>query len=114
MHYLTCSIFQTWIKQVNEQMRRQQRNILLLVDNVSSHQLGLILGMFLSDLLYQYIDYGIPDRKMCCDCSSYLSRILRYFAVYPFGKQLHLFLNEFLDHRDSGHNNNRDVLDVFG
>src|SRR6266516_4411090 len=34
------SILQTWIKQVNEQMRRQQRNILLLVDNVSSHQLG--------------------------------------------------------------------------
>jgi hypothetical protein len=38
--WMQRSIFQTWIKQVNEQMRRQQRNILLLVDNVSSHQLG--------------------------------------------------------------------------
>ncbi|GBB91361.1 hypothetical protein RclHR1_01860015 [Rhizophagus clarus] len=27
---------------------------------------------------------------------------LRYFAVYPIGKQLHMFLSEFLDSRDSG------------
>ncbi|KAG9287453.1 hypothetical protein G9A89_023825 [Geosiphon pyriformis] len=27
---------------------------------------------------------------------------LRYFAVYPLGKQLHIFLSEFLDHRDTG------------
>ena len=33
------SIFQSWIKQVNQQMRNQHRNILLLVDNVSSHHL---------------------------------------------------------------------------
>ncbi|KAF8907335.1 hypothetical protein CPB84DRAFT_1844033 [Gymnopilus junonius] len=27
---------------------------------------------------------------------------VRYFAIYPFGASLHLFMNEFLDHRDSG------------
>ncbi|RXW24262.1 hypothetical protein EST38_g1596 [Candolleomyces aberdarensis] len=27
---------------------------------------------------------------------------IRYFAIYPFGAAVHLFLNEFLDHRDSG------------
>ncbi|TFK27165.1 dolichol kinase [Coprinopsis marcescibilis] len=27
---------------------------------------------------------------------------VRYFAIYPFGASIHLFLNEFLDHRDSG------------
>jgi len=27
---------------------------------------------------------------------------LRYFAVYPLGKHLHMFLSEFLDSRDSG------------
>ncbi|KAF5326874.1 hypothetical protein D9619_004376 [Psilocybe cf. subviscida] len=27
---------------------------------------------------------------------------VRYFAVYPFGASLHLFMNEFLDHRDGG------------
>ncbi|CAG8552799.1 4372_t:CDS:10 [Gigaspora margarita] len=27
---------------------------------------------------------------------------LRYFAVYPLGKNIHIFLSEFLDNRDSG------------
>ncbi|KAJ7593538.1 hypothetical protein C8J56DRAFT_500602 [Mycena floridula] len=27
---------------------------------------------------------------------------VRYFAIYPFGASIHLFLNEFLDHRDGG------------
>lgn len=27
---------------------------------------------------------------------------VRYFAVYPFGAAIHIFMNEFLDHRDSG------------
>ncbi|KAH9481646.1 Dolichol kinase EVAN [Psilocybe cubensis] len=27
---------------------------------------------------------------------------IRYFAIYPFGAAVHLFMNEFLDHRDSG------------
>jgi len=27
---------------------------------------------------------------------------IRYFAIYPFGAAVHLFINEFLDHRDSG------------
>lgn len=27
---------------------------------------------------------------------------VRYFAVYPFGAAVHLFMNEFLDHKDSG------------
>jgi dolichol kinase len=27
---------------------------------------------------------------------------VRYFALYPFGAIVHLFLNEFLDHKDSG------------
>ena len=27
---------------------------------------------------------------------------MRYFALYPFGAVVHLFLNEFLDHKDSG------------
>ena len=27
---------------------------------------------------------------------------MRYFAIYPFGAALHVFMNEFLDHRDSG------------
>jgi dolichol kinase len=27
---------------------------------------------------------------------------VRYFALYPFGAVVHLFLNEFLDHKDSG------------
>ena len=37
--WMQRSIFQLWIKQVNQQMRNQHRNILLLVDNVSSHHL---------------------------------------------------------------------------
>jgi len=27
---------------------------------------------------------------------------VRYFALYPFGAAVHLFMNEFLDHKDSG------------
>ncbi|KAG5645550.1 hypothetical protein DXG03_005825 [Asterophora parasitica] len=27
---------------------------------------------------------------------------VRYFAIYPFGASVHLFMNEFLDHRDRG------------
>ncbi|WVQ78617.1 hypothetical protein IAT38_000703 [Cryptococcus sp. DSM 104549] len=27
---------------------------------------------------------------------------IRYFALWPFGVKVHLFLNEFLDHKDSG------------
>lgn len=27
---------------------------------------------------------------------------VRYFAVYPFGAAIHIFMNEFLDHRDGG------------
>jgi len=27
---------------------------------------------------------------------------VRYFALYPFGAAVHVFLSEFLDHRDSG------------
>ena len=27
---------------------------------------------------------------------------VRYFAIYPFGAALHVFMNEFLDHKDSG------------
>lgn len=27
---------------------------------------------------------------------------VRYFALYPFGVMVHLFLNEFIDHKDSG------------
>ncbi|THV02843.1 hypothetical protein K435DRAFT_748744 [Dendrothele bispora CBS 962.96] len=27
---------------------------------------------------------------------------VRYFAIYPFGAAVHLFMNEFLDHKDSG------------
>ncbi|KIY64571.1 hypothetical protein CYLTODRAFT_90406 [Cylindrobasidium torrendii FP15055 ss-10] len=27
---------------------------------------------------------------------------VRYFAIYPFGAMIHLFMNEFLDHRDNG------------
>jgi len=27
---------------------------------------------------------------------------VRYFALYPFGATVHVFLSEFLDHKDSG------------
>ncbi|KAJ8692828.1 dolichol kinase [Pleurotus ostreatus] len=27
---------------------------------------------------------------------------IRYFAVYPFGAAIHVFMNDFLDHKDSG------------
>jgi hypothetical protein len=27
---------------------------------------------------------------------------VRYFAIYPFGASVHLFMNEFLDHKDGG------------
>ena len=27
---------------------------------------------------------------------------VRYFALYPFGASVHLFMNEFLDQKDSG------------
>jgi len=27
---------------------------------------------------------------------------VRYFALYPFGASVHIFLNDFLDHKDSG------------
>lgn len=27
---------------------------------------------------------------------------MRYFALYPFGASVHLFMNEFLDSKDSG------------
>jgi len=39
MVLLEQSIFQSWIKRVNELMRKESRNILLLMDNASSHQL---------------------------------------------------------------------------
>ncbi|KAG6854399.1 hypothetical protein C0991_007390 [Blastosporella zonata] len=31
-----------------------------------------------------------------------LTEYVRYFAIYPFGATIHLFMNEFLDHRDRG------------
>ncbi|KAK8869508.1 hypothetical protein IAR55_000073 [Kwoniella newhampshirensis] len=31
-----------------------------------------------------------------------LAEYIRYFALWPFGVSVHLFLNEFLDHKDSG------------
>lgn len=37
--WMQRSIFQSWIKRVNELMQRQRRSILLLVDNASTHQL---------------------------------------------------------------------------
>jgi dolichol kinase len=27
---------------------------------------------------------------------------IRYFALYPFSAQVHLFMNEFIDDKDSG------------
>lgn len=27
---------------------------------------------------------------------------VRYFAIYPFGAAFHVFMNDFLDHKDSG------------
>ena len=37
--WMQCSIFQKWIKHVNQLMRIQKKHILLLMDNASSHQL---------------------------------------------------------------------------
>jgi DDE superfamily endonuclease len=37
--WMQHSIFQKWIKHVNQLMRTQKRHILLLIDNASSHQL---------------------------------------------------------------------------
>lgn len=37
--WMQRSIFQAWIRQFNQEMQKRRRNILLLVDNVSSHQL---------------------------------------------------------------------------
>jgi hypothetical protein len=79
--WMQRSIFQSWIKQVNEKMQRQRRNILLLVDNVSSHQLeeGEVLSNIRLHFLppnttahLQPIDQGIIHsfksnyRKMLC------------------------------------------------
>ena len=37
--WMQRSIFQAWIRQFNQEVRKRKRNVLLLVDNVSSHQL---------------------------------------------------------------------------
>lgn len=37
--WMQRSIFQAWIRQVNQEMQKKRRNILLLVDNASSHKL---------------------------------------------------------------------------
>jgi|GraSoiStandDraft_39_1057311.scaffolds.fasta_scaffold394993_2 hypothetical protein len=38
--WMQRSIFRTWIKQFNREMGKRRRNILLLIDNASSHQLA--------------------------------------------------------------------------
>ncbi|CAJ0635240.1 6401_t:CDS:10 [Entrophospora sp. SA101] len=61
---------------------------------------GLAMIMFIPGCLYEpkfmHLAFSVAFAALI------FLEYLRYFAVYPFGKQLHLFLNEFLDHRDSG------------
>jgi len=38
--WMNGAIFRAWLRELDERMRTQKRHILMLVDNVSSHQVG--------------------------------------------------------------------------
>lgn len=39
--WMTCSLFMTWIKTVNEHMKGERRHILLLLDNTTAHHVDV-------------------------------------------------------------------------
>jgi hypothetical protein len=97
--WMQRSIFQSWIKCINELMQKQQRNILLLVDNVSSHQLeeGEVLSNIKLHFLppnttthLQPIDQGIIHsfksnyRKYLCK-----DRIDAFDRFQEYGTEIH-------------------------
>lgn len=59
------------------------------------------------DKLFCLINFHLKPDFMCLAFSVAFAALiyleyLRYFAVYPLGKKLHIFLCEFLDNRDIG------------
>ncbi|CAG8576904.1 15571_t:CDS:10 [Funneliformis caledonium] len=62
------------------------------------HFLALIMFMpgYLFESIFMHLAFSVAFAVLI-----YLE-YLRYFAVFPLGKQLHVFLSEFLDSRDSG------------
>ncbi|CDZ97349.1 dolichol kinase [Phaffia rhodozyma] len=61
---------------------------------------GLAVLMFVPGL---YVDPAFTHLAFSFAFASFVFvEYIRYFALYPFGASVHLFLNEFLDHKDSG------------
>ncbi|CAI2175947.1 4100_t:CDS:10 [Funneliformis geosporum] len=62
------------------------------------HFLALIMFMpgYLFESVFMHLAFSVAFAALI-----YLE-YLRYFAVFPLGKQLHVFLSEFLDSRDAG------------
>lgn len=54
----------------------------------------------------EYVDSKQPAfTHLSCNVAFALfifAEYIRYFAIYPFGVAVHLFMNEFLDDRDGG------------
>ncbi|KAL4074815.1 hypothetical protein V8B97DRAFT_1868302 [Scleroderma yunnanense] len=61
---------------------------------------GLAVAMFLPGVA---IDPAFTHLSFSAAFALFIfAEYVRYFAIYPFGAPVHLFMNEFLDHKDSG------------
>ncbi|KAF7972519.1 hypothetical protein HWV62_17806 [Athelia sp. TMB] len=61
---------------------------------------GLAVAMFLPGVA---IDPAFTHLSFSAAFALFtFAEYVRYFAVYPFGAAVHLFMHEFLDHKDSG------------
>lgn len=61
---------------------------------------GLAVAMFLPGVA---IDPAFMHLSFSAAFALFIfTEYVRYFAIYPFGAAVHLFMNEFLDHKDSG------------
>lgn len=62
----------------------------------------LLLVLFLTHFFFRFkpafthLSFGVAFALFT------FAEYVRYFAIYPFGAAVHLFMNEFLDHKDSG------------
>ncbi|KAI5998742.1 Fph type histidine kinase [Pisolithus albus] len=61
---------------------------------------GLAVAMFLPGVA---VDPAFSHLSFSAAFALFIfAEYVRYFAVYPFGAAVHLFMNEFLDYKDSG------------
>ncbi|KAF9237618.1 Fph type histidine kinase [Melanogaster broomeanus] len=61
---------------------------------------GLAVVMFLPGVA---VDPAFTHLSFSAAFASFIfAEYVRYFAIYPFGAAVHLFMNEFLDQKDSG------------